>query len=135
MRYEDFALQIRPFRPGLETRETYEVSAASSLVGEGRATLGLSEEARRVLDYLRYQRRGAFWEEGDGSHHPRSMGERLFTGIFAGDVRSLYDFCRGRLWPKDGETSSNCRLRIRLHFDPSDSASLHFNSVPWEVLF
>lgn len=134
MRYENFALQIRPAAPGPDSKASYEVSAASPLSGEGRGSLGLSEEAREILDYLRYQKRGSFWAEDDGSHHPRSMGERLFAGIFAGEVQRLYDFCRGRLWISDGETPDGAGLRLQFHLDPSEPASLRFHSVPWEIL-
>lgn len=131
MRYENFTLRIRPAAAGPGSEASYEASAASPLAGESRGTLGLSEEARELLNYLRYQKSGAFWDEEDGSPHPRSMGERLFAGIFAGEVRSLYDVCRGRLGAPD---LGDAGLRIQLHLDPSEAANLRFHSVPLELL-
>src|SRR5215210_3867660 len=71
----------------------------------------------------------------DEPDDPRRIGEKLFSALL-GDVRNLYDFCRGGLWARDREaTEESTGLRLRLHFDPSEPTSLAFHILPWEALY
>jgi hypothetical protein len=151
VRYEDFNLRIRAVQPGLDSGGLYEVAVASSFAGEGCGTFGLSEEwaSGRDLQKLGELIRGMAWRMASRTaacrhfavdserDDPRRVGERLFSALLA-DVRNLYDFCRGGLRALDQEDSEDTEgtgLRLRLHFDPSEPASLAFHSLPWEALF
>src|SRR5215210_344827 len=151
MRYEDFDLRIRPTLPDPDSGGMYEVVVDSSLAGEGRGTFGLSEEwtSEEALVGLGDLMRGGIQERAPGMagtarrhltvdgepDEPRRIGEKLFSALL-GDVRNLYDFCRGGLWARDREaTEESTGLRLRLHFDPSEPTSLAFHILPWEALY
>jgi len=155
VRYEDFDLRIRPAAPG--SGGVYEVAVDSSLAGEGRGIFGLSEKwtSEEGLEGLGDLMRGGTQGRASGAagtacrhltvggppddppEDLRRIGEKLFSALL-GDVRNLYDFCRGGLWASDREATKEADivgLRLRLHFDPSEPANLAFHALPWEALY
>ena len=57
---------------------------------------------------------------------PRQMGERIFKGLFDGDIAELFVLCRD---------SASDGLRVRLRFRRDDPLASYLSAVPWERMW
>jgi hypothetical protein len=69
-------------------------------------------------------------EEGNWPpRSPASIGERLFTALFPGEILRLYERSLDLL-----ETDPAAGLRLELMLDPRDPSLAAFQAFPWELL-
>jgi len=133
IRYEDFAIKIEP-RQG----DAYPVNVLSSPAGEGRSSFYLPidpDQLGTMLEDVGTQVRGTAARavrEGSieaGKTSPQKVGDMLFSALFSGAVRSLFDRSLGML---HGEQAG---LRVKLHIDPEDPSLTPLFGLPWEFLY
>lgn len=127
MRYERFRLQIVA---GPAAGFTIH---ASSPRGEGRAPFlppFRPDEAGALQTALWRSVRNLAAEERDTpAQSPESIGERLFTSLFPGEILRLYERSLDLL-----EADPEAGLRLELMLDPRDPSLAAFQAFPWELL-
>ncbi len=112
MNYLDFELRI-----GLGSGGEYPVEVTSSPTGYARGTLRLDPTDGDLQTALRRLETG-----NTDATLLVNLGERLFTALFTGDVRTRYAESIGRVSVGDG-------LRLRLRVDSSE-----LQALPWKLL-
>jgi hypothetical protein len=127
VRYQRFRLQIVAGPAASFTIH------ASSPRGEGRAPFippFKPEEAGALQTALWRSLRNLTAEEGDRpARSPASIGERLFTSLFPGEILRLYERSLDLL-----EADPEAGLRLELMLDPRDPSLAAFQELPWELL-
>ncbi len=132
MEYEDFSIKIEP-RQG----DAYPVIVLRSPAGEGRSQFTppfdparLAEQAA-TLDQEVRTRQPASRDASPAATAslPQRIGDQLFTALFSGVVRSLFDRSLGMMQVQQRG------LRIKLHIDPEDPSLAALVALPWEYLY
>jgi len=130
--YEDFSIKIEP-RQG----DAYPVIVLRSPAGEGRSQFTppfdparLAEQAA-TLDQEVRTRQPASRDASPAATAslPQRIGDQLFTALFSGVVRSLFDRSLGMMQVQQRG------LRIKLHIDPEDPSLAALVALPWEYLY
>jgi hypothetical protein len=126
MVYEDFSIKIEPKR-----EEGYPVVVLQSRAGEGRSSFTLPFEPEEISDVLLELGQAVKHSSRAPNHDTphRHIGDLLFTALFSGQVRSLFD--RSLSMARERQRG----LRIKLHIDPQDPSLAQLASLPWEFLF
>ena len=133
IQYEDFSIKIEP-----RQWDVYPVIVLRSPAGEGRASFRLPFDPEIVGDVLvemgelvRGPVKPGLRQASPGATRtlPQRMGDQLFTALFNGPVRSLFDQSLGMIHGKGSG------LRIKLHIDPEDPSLAQLTGLPWEFLY
>jgi Tol biopolymer transport system component/outer membrane protein assembly factor BamD (BamD/ComL family) len=131
--YQDFSLKIEPKRG-----DVYPVIVLRSPAGEGRSSFQLPFEPDEVgnilLDLSQAVRSGGRSPVRDTSPGatrtpPQRIGDQLFSALFSGPVRSLFDRSLGMIHGRQRG------LRIKIHIDPEHPSLAQLASLPWEFLY
>ena len=108
MTYDDFVIQIDAAPDG-----GYIVQVKASPAGLGDGVLRLPTPVKSP----------------DSPQEGRNLGDELSRALFQGQVRELFE--QSFRWV---DAEPNHCLRILLNYDPSDPATAHLASLPWELL-
>lgn len=122
MRYSDFVLHFETSATG-----DFVVRVLDSPAGEGYAKLGKDLSAGESVRILAALALGS--EDGDEGT-TETLGANLFSSLFSGQVRHLYEMSLGTLRREEHEA-----LRIVLRLDPADRHLAFLYKIPWEALF
>lgn len=133
IQYRDFSLKIEPKRGDI-----YPVIVLGSPAGEARAALHLPFAPAEIGDLLFQMEQtvrsadSVSWRDvspGATRTRPQQVGDQLFSALFSGPVRSLFERSLGMI---HGRAQG---LRIKLHIDPEDESLAQLASLPWEYLY
>ncbi len=133
IKYRDFELKIEP----RQANGSYSVSV-NSPAGQGRGEMRLTrtlEELRELIEEAEEEVRGIKSVERDVSAAAttgatRQLGDILFTALFSGMVRDIYNRNLGEI-----ARETNAGLRIKLRLNPEDATLAELATLPWELLY